>query len=370
MKGNINNKSNQQFKKTVFNDSDDENDKPKIKKEEYDPKNDNSFVKALRKNNIFSGKEGRMLFELEQKGRGDERFKLSKSFKGDVSKDKVSNKMKQMTDAFDEGEERDEDKKGNIVNMNEKDFQEERNKNLNILSSMLSNTEFLNLNTQKKIHKANELITKRYDPLLGLGKEIVQKKEEEADEEIKKNGVEKMKLLKGYNPLIKKSTILVGKDKKIVSKESKDNDLKDVINYIQEKELKDVKVEVDFGFFRNLIKSKEKEKEIGEDSKDTKDCVCNEKKIENMKMDLKESNEEHLNQNERLLKKKRKLEKKEKEKNEKKEKEMNQVKKEEKREMKFKKKVLKNGISEEKYDNYMRMINLISDKKKYRMNIK
>jgi hypothetical protein len=245
------------------------------------------------------------------------------------------------------------------------------------------------LNTQRKVLKGNELIIKRYDPLLGLGKEIVKSKEEECFNETKA-GVQQMKLMKGYNPLLKNSTVLIDNDKRIVNKEK---DLSDVINFIQEKELKDVKVEVDYGFFRSLVKSKDDKNKnvygsmgigIGmvngnienidniDDNKDNTVNIIdvnNDKPIE--KDGLIDLENEKLKKKERkLLKKKRKLEKREEEIKEKKEKILNQIKNDEKREKRFKKKVLHDGVSEEKYDNYMRMINMISEKKKYRMNIK
>ena len=60
-----------------------------------------NFDRAVKKD-LYKGKKGRMLFELQQKSKGDIRFSFGKNFKNDVDIDKVSKSTKYTTDAFDE----------------------------------------------------------------------------------------------------------------------------------------------------------------------------------------------------------------------------------------------------------------------------
>lgn len=314
--------------KITFNDSDEEEAPYKIEE-------DNNFDRALRKNDIFKGKEGRMMFELQQTGKGDSRFMLNKSFKGDMNTDQVSKSLKNVTDAFDVPTDK--------MQYEPEKIKGETNNNLHLLSSILSNSEFLSINTQRKGYKPNDLIVKRFDPLLGLGKEMIIPAEEQKE----KSNIHTTKLQKGYAPLMKKEYDQLPQTS---SKDRRDKDLSEVINHIQEKELKDVKVEVNYNFFKSMTKQK-----TGNDINENQKEITVHKPI----VEAPHEKKEKVLSDEALLKKKRR---KELEKQAKQIEKETKVKIEEKKDRKFKNRLLQDFDSE-KVDNYLRMINLVSQKK-------
>ena len=333
-------------KRITFNDSDEE------KKEKYDPMHDMNFEKALRKNNIFSGKEGRMMFELQQQAKGDQRFGLTKSFKGDMNKEQVSKSLKSITDAFDEegSNTKTIEKKGkkdNKIYYEEEEIKNESRNNLSLLSSMLPNSEFLNMNTTKKQVKASDLVVKRFDPFLGIGVNLQIENSDSEDELVSK--IHTSKLNKGFAPLIQKE--VVNKNNTKQSKQSNDKELANVINHIQDKELKQTKVEVNFDFFRGLT------------NKETKPTTKNEsikKEMIQEKQSKQMSKEDKEEAERRLLQKKRRKEELAEKRNSEKAKEKEKLVRQDKL---VRKKLSKDGVTEDKIDNYMRMISLVTEKK-------
>lgn len=125
-----------------------------------------AFDKALKKKQ-FQGEKGRVLFELQKSiNNSDHRFTLDKKFKGDVSYRQLPQSVKETTSKVSQSK----DYSYNMMNTaltQDEEIKTERNKNLSILSTLLTNTEYLNykpkeLNTKK-------LMIKRYDPQLNLG---------------------------------------------------------------------------------------------------------------------------------------------------------------------------------------------------------
>lgn len=425
----INNKP----KKTVFNYSSDDDEANKIQvtdsdnlnkngknknvfgknsdifeNDKYDVNNDNNFDKALKKD-LYHGKKGRMLFELEQRGKGDSRFSFSNKFKDDVETEKVSKRIKSVTDAFDINANDDnnkvksvKDKNKGIEKVDQESLFKEKNRNLALLYRLLSNTEFFDYKVNRKQQKSHDLILKRFDPLIGLGEDLVRRPENVKDSN-KHSGV--VKLDKGFqNVTLNKSSNEDNDINKFFNPKKKINenkekatelDLTKVINEFQTKELKEIKVEVNYNFFASLVKgngnvntqtedntnlnlneknimnpSPEKETKEGSNMNNSKDNN-NSIKIEETNKhrtlndnNLSESNkiyeekrvkrelQKEKKREERLLEKKRKLEKIEKKKL-----------KDEKNDKKFAISLEKDH-DKEKVDNYLRMIKLVSGVRK------
>lgn len=136
---------------------------------------DDNFEIALKKRQ-FEGNKGEMLLELQKTYKGDQRFKLDNKFMNDIDINKVSNGIKELTDVFDR---KSEDKIKPIVSKKnkknetitiEEELKREKQRNISILSQIISNEEFLSIKPKTTNHQS--LIIKRFDPLLNIGKEI------------------------------------------------------------------------------------------------------------------------------------------------------------------------------------------------------
>ena len=135
---------------------------------------DDNFELALKKKQ-FEGSKGKMLLELQKTYKGDDRFKFDNKFSNDIEVNRISYGLKELTDVFDRT--KDDFKKSvpsKIKNKGiltiEDQLKEEKQKNISILSRIISNEEFLSIRP-KTNHQS--LIIKRFDPLLNIGKEIV-----------------------------------------------------------------------------------------------------------------------------------------------------------------------------------------------------
>lgn len=268
----------------LFADDNDVKNK-KIKKDDLDSSDDEmerNFNKALEKE-IYKGKKGRMLFELQQQSKGDQRFQFKNSFKNDVDVSKVSKNIKSFTDSFDNQnieykqsnslENRHEkkseklngvhhlknDNNDNIIEYSIEKIKSEKDNYLTLCKSLISNEEFFGHQINKRNINSHKLIIQRYDPAIGLGSHLIinqsnlsngDHKEGNKDKEkgaIKinklKSGFEKYSEVKHENELNKQ---------KYFNEKEKQKDLSDVINKIQDTELKEIKVDIDYGFFKNL----------------------------------------------------------------------------------------------------------------------
>ena len=136
---------------------------------------DDNFEVALKKKQ-FEGNKGKMLLELQKTYKGDDRFKFDKKFSNDIEVNRISYGVKELTDVFDK---RKEDikkpfpsklkNKGTVTI--EDELREEKQRNISILSKIISNEDFLSIRPKTTNHQS--LIIKRFDPLLNIGKEIV-----------------------------------------------------------------------------------------------------------------------------------------------------------------------------------------------------
>jgi hypothetical protein len=136
---------------------------------------DDNFEIALKKKQ-FEGNKGQMLLELQKTYKGDKRFKLDNKFVNDMDVKKVSYGVKELTDVFDNKNEdikklvnHNKIKKKEIITI-EDELKREKQRNISILSQIISNEEFLSIKPKTTNHQS--LITKRFDPLLNIGKEI------------------------------------------------------------------------------------------------------------------------------------------------------------------------------------------------------
>lgn len=241
--------------------------------------NEDKFNNAIN-NKLYHGKQGRMLFELQQAGKGDKRFQFKSQFKDEINLDRVSKNLKSRTDAFDYKEsnknknitslskskhnQQDGDKKSKVYEIiNSETLLKEKNNNLALLSTITSNTEFFDHKINKRQVRPHVLITKRFDPIIGLGEEL---KREDLKNKNTNEITNIVKLNKGFEKLGKIETendskvkSYFNKTKNILSKKElrdKDKELSNIINEIQEKDMKEVKVEVNLDFFRNITQNK------------------------------------------------------------------------------------------------------------------
>lgn len=142
-------------------------------KEDKEESEDENFNVALKKKH-FDGNKGNMLFELQQSYKGDQRFKLDNKFSNDIEHNKISFKVRELTDAFDKQLSKEEIKKhrdrlkGSVSI--EEELKKEKQRNISILSQVISNQDFLSIRSKTTNHQ--NLIIKRFDPLLNIGKEI------------------------------------------------------------------------------------------------------------------------------------------------------------------------------------------------------
>ena len=223
------------------------------------------------------------------------------------------------------------------INIDTDTIQKEKNNNLALISSLISNEDFFGYKVNRKIMKHHDLITKRFDPLLGVGSNFIKKDETQINDK-----EPEMKISKGFEKI---SAIKPKFDSnEHLRKKDKDADLSKVINSIQTTELKEVKVEINYNFFKNLTS--------GEEKVDSKKEIVKEEKSGIVKTIKKLSLEErHAKKEEYKRLKKEKLKKK-----------IEKEKKEQLQDEKYRLKLLKE-YGEEKTENYLRMIKLISEKK-------
>ena len=378
-------------KKITFDESSDENSNKKTfdsNNNKYDFKkaldfkdstnNDNNFNKAINKNNIFNDKNGKIMFEIQQSNKGDKRFNLNKSFKGDININKVSKNILLRTDDVSSKE------KNSIINIKtnkchknsieDNSIEKETNNNLNILSSIIPNTDFLNMNTKKKI-SSDKIILKRYDPMIGLGLDLIEtNNSNDYKLDNQSDNVKVKKLNKGFYNNFDIESINTSKELNNINNTSLNKktkgDLQKVINYIQDKELKEVKVEINTNFFKQLFK---KENVINNNTIDNNnennennEIDINTNDTNNIELDLKEdeNNEIEVISNKKNKDKINIKNKKNKEKKLLKKKQLKEekIKLKLKQDQKYKAKLLKH-FDKEKVENYIRMQELISTKK-------
>lgn len=350
-------------KVTLFDDDDDDNQS----------NGEDNFNIALEKKQ-FQGKKGQMLMELQQSYRDDQRFILDKKFKGDIDVKKISKNVKSMTTLFDKTK---ETFTSNPEIITQEEISSEKNKNLSILSQVISNTEFLTHNKKYSGHNPKNILIKRYDPKLNLGRqlEITDKKESDAkiDFENEKNVI---KLEKGVDkskpsPNEKESRSLPQ------SKKSKEYEIKNMFNKLNDEIETKVEIKYDswkqilkkpedvgFGLFgetvtENKMKNskKEKKKKIHSDILNVEENKITETEFVEEKvkeMDISEK---------KMLKSKRKKEKRKLKEKEKKEKaKVNDKIRDEKIEIKLKNNLLKE-FDQKKVEDYVRFVNLVRNKK-------
>jgi hypothetical protein len=220
------------------------------------------FDKALQKKQ-FQGKKGKMLLELQKSYKDDKRFTMNKNFKNDLDVSKVPINLKNMSYAFNE----------KIVKgtYQEKDIdleiKEERNKNYSILSSILTNEEFLKVNN-KKTNNPKNLIIKRFDPSLNIGNELVReiKSKEEVKAEKVKNTIKLDKGV-GIRKKSKKDLNLTAREKDLAMRKVMDeaNQIKETkieINYKSFKSIFHTQEENNFCLFSNEVSKKEPMKDV------------------------------------------------------------------------------------------------------------
>ena len=338
-------------KRKVFDDSDDEENNNLTE----------NFDKALKKKQ-FLGEKGKYLFNLQNTYLSDSRFKLDNKFKGDIDIKKLPSNLKNNTKKNNDYEYKD----NNII-ADDEDIQEEKNKNLSILSNILPNSAFLE--HRNKENNIKKIIQKRFDPLLNLGEYSVEPLKVEVKQ--KKKDENKVILEKGVQifnePL--KNPIYKNKHEKLLKKRERKKLIKNEVNRINNDMNQEVIVNYDM--WKKSIKSKEKvDFKLFDDDNDQDK---NEKEKTNIKLENKEINDkkdnkekEVINEEKERLKNKRKREK-EKQK-QKLRKEMEKKKKEEKRKNEEKmdklyKSHLINDFGEDKANNYLKYMEMIKEKK-------
>lgn len=348
------------MKKQLFSDS-----------SEYTPSQDNAFSQALKTKKFLEGKSGKALYELQKSYKDDKRFQLNKNFK-DIDYEKVPKTLKSMTDTFDTPKTAALfDKKDKAIKsksqikkprkdshtsneIDEAELNQEKSKNINLLSQIIPNEEFLKEN-RKQLNPSNLLI-KRFDPLLGLGKELIN--------DTQKTQKSLIKLKSGFSNAEESND-----NPKDRNSGNKANDLNLIINKLYEDDNRENKFEVKHDIWKSIISSNKGEKTLNSPSKSNQNITRNptmkikNKTSDNKNEDIKTENtqkDKNADNEARLLNKKRKKEKKDRKRQE----ELERKEKVLSLQNKLVRKKLLRDFNEEKVENYMRMVDLVSKKKK------
>jgi len=340
-----------------------------------------NFNQALEKKQ-FQGKKGQMLMELQHSYRDDKRFQLDKKFKGDIDVKKVSKNVKNMSTVFDKPKDMTYHTADDEAQVKE-EISTEKNKNLSILSQVISNTEFLTHNKKYTGNNAKNILIKRFDPKLNLGRqlEITENKSDKDAKinlEAQKNVIKLEKGLdKFYTPSQPEQNFATQ------SKRSKELEINKIFNKLNDKLETKIEIKYDslkqifnvpqstgFGLFGETIENKpnmfenriKKKKESDLINDDEHNLMKNEDISGNdNSSDLKNQNLEI--DDKKLLKAKRKKEKRKLKEKEKKEKaKIEDKERDVKIEEKLKKNLLKE-FDEKKVDDYVRYVNLVRNKK-------
>jgi hypothetical protein len=337
-----------------------------------------NFNIALEKKQ-FQGKKGKMLLELQKSYKNDQRFVLNKNFKDDIEVAKVPKNLKFESNAFEENE-KDKIKKEKVSKEQiDIEIKEEKNKNFNILANILSNEEFLKFNNKKPNNPKNLLI-KRFDPSLNLGKELVKEikpKEAPVKEKPQKNT---MKLEKGVNKLPNQNN--KAKDFNKLNSKEKDYAMQKVMD--EANKIQETKIEINYKSLQNIFnKTDESAKQEnnfllfsnGNDEELIKKVNVNKKSkavktkaFELFNGEPTENKEETVEDNDVLNKKRQRTKIKNQQKKLKKQKQKEEQRKKEVQasediEKKFKQTLLENN-DQEKVNEYLRLINLVKTKGK------
>lgn len=362
------------------------------------------FERALKKKQ-FEGKKGHLLMELQTSYKNDQRFLLDKKFKDDVDSRKVSGTVKQMTHVFDKDRRANfysHIKVSNKIEVKDQEIVDEKNKNMSILSQVISNSEFLGTVQPKKYSNPKNFLIKRFDPRLNMGKDLVIK--EDKNQSAKELSYNTIKLQKGMQSLDEEKMLPADMISNLKKKEKEKNiekAMNDLHNQLEPK------VEIKFDSWKNIVNKqpqesnlvftlfdgyvKKDENSIVKPANETKEKKSKEKEIvphlqenkikpsfslfeDNSKLNKNNSisssklpldNKDEKEKEEKLLlKKKRKLEKKKlKDKQKREEQQLHVIQKDQQVEQIMKSEMLKE-FDEEKVDNYMRYINMVREKTK------
>ena len=346
-------------KKILFSDDEDEEEQEKMK---------DNFERALNKKQ-FQGEKGKLLFDLQKAYASDSRFKIDDKFKDDISYRKLPSSIKSQIKS--KAKETNEFSYNNVDKQpKDKELLNEKHKNLNILSSVLPTSVYLE--HKPKETNTKHLLVKRFDPLLSLGDSAVEPEKyiESKNKMNNKKEDNKIKLEKGVRmfkePLL--NPIYENKYQKEMKKKEKERMINKAINEINDN--MNGEVIIDYDKWKKGIQNKEeKEFKLFDDGAT---LISSEKKSltkEIIKKEIKEDNKvnENIVDDKKLLKKKIKREKlKEKQKKQKeieKEKKIKQKEKEEQIISEYKNEVTEK-YGKEKANNYFRYIEMIRDKNK------
>lgn len=334
-------------KRKIFEDCDAEEDYNKLTE---------NFDNALKKKQ-FLGEKGKYLFYLQNTYSSDSRFKLDNKFKGDIDLKKLSSKIKNSNN-----NNKDEyDYKDNNILAEDENIQEEKNKNLFILSNILPNSAFLD--HKKKESNIKNIIQKRFDPLLNLGDFSVEPLKVEDKKKKKENG-NKIILEKGVqvfgdsleNPIYK------NKNKKMLKKREREKLIEKEVNRINNDMNQEIIINYDM--WKKSIQSKENvEFKLFEDNNIKKENNKNEKEnihtiYSNIEKDKNDKEKKDKLENKRKREKQKRKLRIEKEKIKKEEKRKN----EEKMNDKYKSHLIEN-FGEDKANNYFKYMDMIKEKK-------